>query len=120
MAGRLSYVFALQRRRGVVLRVFVRKPKKPNSANRLVCRVRLVNGKEISAYVGGINQMGGNQSGHDGVGGGNIQEHSVVLVRGGRVPDLPGVRYHVVRGILDMGGDNRKNGRSKYGTKKGR
>ena len=80
-------------------------PKKPNSALRKVCRVRLSNGNEVTAYIGG--------EGH------NLQEHSIVLVRGGRVRDLPGVRYHVVRGALDtLGVDARRNGRSKYGAKK--
>jgi small subunit ribosomal protein S12 len=80
-------------------------PKKPNSALRKVARVRLTNKEEVTAYIGGI--------GH------NLQEHSVVLIRGGRVKDLPGVRYHVVRGSLDTGGvENRKQGRSKYGAKR--
>jgi small subunit ribosomal protein S12 len=92
-------------RRGVCTRVYTTTPKKPNSALRKVARVRLSNGKEITAYIGG--------EGH------NLQEHSIVLVRGGRVRDLPGVRYHVVRGALDtLGVDARKQGRSKYGTKK--
>ena len=92
-------------RRGVCLKVHTRTPKKPNSALRKVARVRLSNGKEITAYIGG--------EGH------NLQEHSIVLVRGGRVRDLPGVRYHVVRGTLDCSGvDDRKQGRSKYGKKK--
>ncbi len=91
-------------RRGVCLQVTTRTPKKPNSALRKVARVRLTNGQEITAYVGG--------EGH------NLQEHSVVLVRGGRVRDLPGVRYHIVRGSLDcLGVDGRKQGRSKYGSK---
>lgn len=82
-------------------------PKKPNSALRKVARVRLSNGKEVTAYIGG--------EGH------NLQEHSIVLVRGGRVRDLPGVRYHVVRGTLDCAGvDDRTQGRSKYGTRRGR
>jgi small subunit ribosomal protein S12 len=94
-------------KRGVCLQVRTVTPKKPNSALRKVARVRLSNGKEISAYIGG--------EGH------NLQEHSIVLVRGGRVRDLPGVRYHVVRGSLDtLGVDARKQGRSKYGTKKGK
>ena len=85
--------------------VTVRTPKKPNSALRKVCRVRLTNGQEVTAYIGG--------EGH------NLQEHSVVLVRGGRVRDLPGVRYHVVRGKLDtLGVDKRRRGRSKYGVKR--
>ena len=92
-------------RRGVCLQVRTVTPKKPNSALRKVCRVRLSNGNEVTAYIGG--------EGH------NLQEHSIVLVRGGRVRDLPGVRYHVVRGALDtLGGDARRNGRSKYGAKK--
>ena len=92
-------------RRGVCTRVFTRTPKKPNSALRKVARVRLSNGKEVTAYIGG--------EGH------NLQEHSMVLVRGGRVPDLPGVRYHVVRGTLDSEGvGGRQRSRSKYGAKK--
>ena len=91
-------------RRGVCLQVRTMTPKKPNSALRKIARVRLTNGKEITAYIGGV--------GH------NLQEHSIVLVRGGRVRDLPGVRYHVIRGTLDSTGvDGRKQGRSKYGTK---
>ena len=92
-------------KRGVCLQVKTQTPKKPNSALRKIARVRLSSGKEITAYIPG--------EGH------NLQEHSIVLVRGGRVRDLPGVRYHVVRGTLDtMGVDDRKRGRSKYGTKK--
>lgn len=92
-------------RRGVCLQVTTRTPKKPNSALRKVARVRLTNGQEVTAYVGG--------EGH------NLQEHSVVLVRGGRVRDLPGVRYHLVRGSLDcLGVDARRRGRSKYGAKR--
>ena len=92
-------------RRGVCLQVRTVTPKKPNSALRKVCRVRLSNGNEVTAYIGG--------EGH------NLQEHSIVLVRGGRVRDLPGVRYHVVRGALDtLGVDARRTGRSKYGAKK--
>lgn len=92
-------------RRGVCTRVYTRTPKKPNSALRKVARVRLTNGVEVNAYIGG--------EGH------NLQEHSVVLVRGGRVKDLPGVRYHIVRGSLDTGGVNaRRKGRSKYGAKR--
>ncbi len=92
-------------RRGVCLLVKTQTPKKPNSALRKVCRVRLTTGYEVTAYIGG--------EGH------NLQEHSVVLVRGGRVADLPGVRYHVVRGCLDsLGVDKRKQGRSKYGVKR--
>ena len=92
-------------RRGVCLAVKTQTPKKPNSALRKVCRVRLTSGYEVTAYIPGV--------GH------NLQEHSVVLVRGGRVKDLPGVRYHVVRGTLDsMGVDGRNRGRSKYGVKR--
>ena len=94
-------------KRGVCLQVKTMTPKKPNSALRKVARVRLSNGNEISAYIGG--------EGH------NLQEHSIVLVRGGRVRDLPGVRYHIVRGSLDcLGVEGRKQGRSKYGAKKGK
>ena len=93
-------------KRGVCIRVTTKTPKKPNSALRKVARVRLTNNHEVWAYIGG--------EGH------NLQEHAVVLVRGGRVPDLPGVRYHIVRGALDLQGVNgRQQGRSKYGTKKG-
>lgn len=103
-----SDVPALQRspqKRGVCTRVYTTTPKKPNSALRKVCRVRLVNGYEVTSYIGG--------EGH------NLQEHSVVLIRGGRVKDLPGVRYHTVRGSLDTSGvSDRKQGRSKYGTKR--
>jgi small subunit ribosomal protein S12 len=96
---------ACPQRRGVCTRVYTTTPKKPNSALRKVARVRLTNGSEVSSYIGG--------EGH------NLQEHSVVLIRGGRVKDLPGVRYHVVRGSLDASGvTNRKCGRSKYGTKR--
>ena len=96
---------ACPQRRGVCTRVYTTTPKKPNSALRKVCRVRLTNGYEVFSYIGG--------EGH------NLQEHSVVLIRGGRVKDLPGVRYHTVRGALDTSGvNNRKNGRSKYGTKR--
>ena len=92
-------------KRGVCLKVFTVTPKKPNSALRKVARVRLTNGMEVTAYIPG--------EGH------NLQEHSIVLIRGGRVKDLPGVRYHVVRGVLDTGGvENRKQERSKYGTKR--
>ena len=92
-------------RRGVCTRVYTTTPKKPNSALRKVARVRLTNGMEVTAYIGG--------EGH------NLQEHSVVLIRGGRVKDLPGVRYHIVRGTLDTSGVNdRRRGRSKYGTKR--
>jgi small subunit ribosomal protein S12 len=94
-------------RRGVCIRVFTTSPKKPNSALRKVARVRLTSGFEITAYIPGISH--------------NLQEHSVVLVRGGRVKDLPGVRYQVVRGALDTAGvRNRVTSRSKYGTKKGK
>ena len=93
-------------KRGVCIKVTTKTPKKPNSALRKGARVKLNNGYEVWAYIGG--------EGH------NLQEHAVVLIRGGRVPDLPGVRYHVVRGALDLQGvNNRKQGRSKYGTKKG-
>jgi small subunit ribosomal protein S12 len=92
-------------KRGVCVRVYTTTPKKPNSALRKVARVRLTNGFEITAYIHGI--------GH------TLQEHSVVLVRGGRVKDLPGVRYHIIRGSLDaLGVDDRRKSRSKYGTKK--
>lgn len=92
-------------KRGVCTRVYTTTPKKPNSALRKVARVRLTNGIEASAYIPG--------EGH------NLQEHSIVLIRGGRVKDLPGVRYHIVRGTLDTSGvEDRKKGRSKYGTKK--
>ncbi|OGV39923.1 MAG: 30S ribosomal protein S12 [Lentisphaerae bacterium GWF2_45_14] len=92
-------------RRGVCIQVTTRTPKKPNSALRKIARVRLTNGEEVTAYIGG--------EGH------NLQEHSVVLVKGGRVRDLPGVRYHVVRGALDsLGVEKRKQSRSKYGAKK--
>jgi len=92
-------------RRGVCTRVYTTTPKKPNSALRKVARVRLTNGYEVTAYIPGI--------GH------NLQEHSIVLIRGGRVKDLPGVRYHIIRGALDtMGVADRKQGRSKYGAKK--
>ena len=91
-------------KRGVCLKVFTQTPKKPNSALRKVCRVRLTNGMEVTAYIPG--------EGHA------LQEHSIVVVRGGRVKDLPGVRYHVVRGVLDTTGvENRKQQRSKYGAK---
>lgn len=94
-------------KRGVCTVVRTQTPKKPNSALRKVARVRLSNGKEVTAYIMG--------EGH------NLQEHSIVLVRGGRVKDLPGVRYHIVRGSMDcLGVENRKQGRSKYGAKKGK
>jgi small subunit ribosomal protein S12 len=92
-------------RRGVCTRVYTTTPKKPNSALRKVARVRLTNGFEVTAYIPG--------EGH------NLQEHSIVLIRGGRVKDLPGVRYHIVRGTLDASGvNNRKQGRSRYGAKR--
>ncbi|RME75982.1 MAG: 30S ribosomal protein S12 [Planctomycetota bacterium] len=94
-------------KRGVCLQVKTMTPKKPNSALRKIARVRLSNGKEVTAYIPG--------EGH------NLQEHSIVLIRGGRVRDLPGVRYHIIRGTLDaMGVDGRKQSRSKYGTKRGK
>jgi small subunit ribosomal protein S12 len=103
-----SDVPALQgspQKRGVCTRVYTTTPKKPNSALRKVCRVRLVNGYEVSSYIGG--------EGH------NLQEHSVVLIRGGRVKDLPGVRYHIIRGTLDTQGvGDRRQRRSKYGAKR--
>ena len=92
-------------KRGVCLQVRTQTPKKPNSALRKVARVRLSNGKEVTAYIPGIDH--------------NLQEHSIVLVRGGRVRDLPGVRYHIIRGVLDtLGVANRKQGRSKYGARR--
>lgn len=92
-------------KRGVCVRVYTTTPKKPNSALRKVARVRLTNGIEVTSYIPGI--------GH------NLQEHSIVLIRGGRVKDLPGVRYHIIRGTMDAGGvQNRKQARSKYGAKK--
>jgi small subunit ribosomal protein S12 len=100
-----NYEKAAPYKRGVCVKVTTKTPKKPNSALRKVARVRLTNGYEVWAYIGG--------EGH------NLQEHAVVLVRGGRVKDLPGVRYHIVRGSLDLQGvQNRKQGRSKYGAKK--
>ena len=103
--SRVRAIARCPQRRGVCLQVTTRTPKKPNSAMRKIARVRLTNGQEVTAYIGG--------EGH------NLQEHSVVLVRGGRVRDLPGVRYHVVRGALDtLGIDKRRQGRSKYGTKR--
>ncbi|MBR3406048.1 MAG: 30S ribosomal protein S12 [Bacteroidales bacterium] len=96
---------ACPQKRGVCLRVYTTTPKKPNSAMRKVARVRLSNAKEVNAYIPG--------EGH------NLQEHSIVLVRGGRVKDLPGVRYHIIRGVLDTQGvKNRKQRRSKYGAKR--
>ncbi len=92
-------------RRGVCIRVYTSTPKKPNSALRKVARVRLTNGIEVTSYIPGI--------GH------NLQEHSVVLIRGGRVKDLPGIRYHIIRGTLDSAGvEDRRRGRSKYGAKR--
>lgn len=103
-----SIVPALQsspQKRGVCTRVYTTTPRKPNSALRKVCRVRLTNGYEVNSYIGG--------EGH------NLQEHSVVLIRGGRVKDLPGVRYHTIRGTLDTSGvAERRRGRSKYGAKR--
>ncbi len=98
---------ACPQKRGVCTRVYTTTPKKPNSALRKVARVRLTNGYEVTSYIPG--------EGH------NLQEHSVVMIRGGRVKDLPGVRYHIVRGTLDAGGvPDRKQGRSKYGAKRGK
>lgn len=103
----VSYDKSSPFKRGVCIRVTTKTPKKPNSALRKVARVRLTNGHEVWAYIGG--------EGH------NLQEHAVVLVRGGRVKDLPGVRYHIVRGNLDLQGvQGRKKGRSKYGAKRGK
>ncbi|MBI5137251.1 MAG: 30S ribosomal protein S12 [Nitrospirae bacterium] len=96
---------ACPQKRGVCVRVYTTTPKKPNSALRKVARVRLTNGMEVTSYIGGV--------GH------NLQEHSIVLIRGGRVKDLPGVRYHIVRGALDTTGvAARRRGRSKYGAKR--
>ena len=103
--SKVKDLVACPQRRGVCLQVYTRTPKKPNSALRKVAKVRLTNGKEVIAYIGG--------EGH------NLQEHSIVLVRGGRVKDLPGVRYHIVRGALDtLGVNKRMQSRSKYGTKR--
>src|ERR671929_179414 len=105
LTGRTSRSTGAPQKRGVCTQVRTMTPKKPNSALRKVARVRLTNGMEVTAYIPG--------EGH------NLQEHSVVLIRGGRVKDLPGVRYHIVRGSLDTTGvANRKQGRSKYGTKR--
>lgn len=105
--SRVRDLGASPQKRGVCLVVKTVTPKKPNSALRKVAKVRLSNGKEVTAYIGG--------EGH------NLQEHSIVLIRGGRVRDLPGVRYHVVRGTLDcLGVEGRKQGRSKYGAKQGK
>ena len=96
---------ACPQKRGVCTRVYTQTPKKPNSAMRKVARVRLTNGLEVTAYIPG--------EGH------NLQEHSIVLIRGGRIKDLPGVRYHILRGVLDASGvDGRRNSRSKYGAKR--
>lgn len=104
LKGRMLQVEGSPQRRGVCTQVKTVTPKKPNSALRKVARVRLTNGMEVTAYIPG--------EGH------SLQEHSVVLLRGGRVKDLPGVRYHIIRGALDTGGvENRQRGRSKYGTK---
>ncbi len=101
---RVSDISGSPQKRGVCLIVRTMTPKKPNSALRKIARVRLTNGKEITAYIPGIDH--------------NLQEHSTVLVRGGRVRDLPGVRYHIIRGVLDCAGvETRKQGRSKYGAK---
>ena len=98
-------LMACPQRRGVCVRVYTTTPKKPNSALRKVCRVRLTNGMEVTSYIPG--------EGH------NLQEHSVVLIRGGRVKDLPGVRYHIIRGTQDaLGVSDRRQGRSKYGAKR--
>lgn len=98
---------ACPQKRGVCVRVYTSTPKKPNSALRKIARVRLTNGMEVTSYIPG--------EGH------NLQEHSLVLIRGGRVKDLPGVRYHIIRGTLDATGvESRRRGRSKYGTKRGK
>ena len=102
---RISDITGCPQKRGVCLIVRTQTPKKPNSALRKIARVRLTNGKEVTAYIPGIDH--------------NLQEHSTILLRGGRVRDLPGVRYHIVRGVLDTAGvDARRQGRSKYGAKK--
>jgi small subunit ribosomal protein S12 len=102
---RRSDISGCPQKRGVCLVVRTQTPKKPNSALRKIARVRLTNGKEVTAYIPGIDH--------------NLQEHSTVTIRGGRVRDLPGVRYHIIRGVLDTAGvANRKQGRSKYGAKK--
>lgn len=106
LTGSTSRTLPSPQKRGVCTQVRTMTPKKPNSALRKIARVRLTNGMEVTAYIPG--------EGH------NLQEHSTVLIRGGRVPDLPGVRYHIIRGTLDSAGVNgRKRGRSKYGAKKG-
>ena len=103
--NRVPAMQACPQKRGVCVRVYTSTPKKPNSALRKVARVRLTNGFEVTSYIPGV--------GH------NLQEHSVVLIRGGRVKDLPGVRYHIIRGTLDtVGVDGRRQGRSKYGAKR--
>jgi len=103
--NRISDISGSPQRRGVCLIVRTMTPKKPNSALRKIARVRLTNGKEVTAYIPGVDH--------------NLQEHSTVLNRGGRVRDLPGVRYHIIRGVLDCAGvANRKQGRSKYGAKR--
>lgn len=105
MKSNVPHLAGCPQKRGVCTRVYTTTPKKPNSALRKVARVRLTNGAEVTSYIGG--------EGH------NLQEHSVVLIRGGRVKDLPGVRYHIVRGSLDTAGVTaRRRGRSKYGAKK--
>ncbi|MCZ6672406.1 MAG: 30S ribosomal protein S12 [Verrucomicrobia bacterium] len=105
LRNRVKWGPGCPQRRGVCIQVRTMTPKKPNSALRKIARVRLTNGVEVTAYIGGV--------GH------NLQEHSVVLVRGGRVKDLPGVRYHIVRGTLDcMGVEKRRRSRSKYGVKR--
>jgi len=102
---RISDISGSPQKRGVCLIVRTQTPKKPNSALRKIARVRLTNGKEVTAYIPGIDH--------------NLQEHSTVLIRGGRVRDLPGIRYHIIRGVLDAAGvGGRKQGRSKYGAKK--
>lgn len=104
MKGRITWIEGAPQKRGVCVQVKTVTPKKPNSALRKVARVRLTNGMEVTAYIPG--------EGH------NLQEHSVVLIRGGRVKDVPGIRYHIIRGTLDTEGvANRKQGRSKYGAK---
>jgi small subunit ribosomal protein S12 len=101
---RRSDISGSPQKRGVCLIVRTQTPKKPNSALRKIARVRLTNGKEVTAYIPGVDH--------------NLQEHSTVMIRGGRVRDLPGVRYHIIRGVLDTAGvSNRKQGRSKYGAK---
>jgi small subunit ribosomal protein S12 len=103
--GKTPALQAAPQKRGVCVRVYTTTPKKPNSALRKVARVRLTNGIEVTSYIPGV--------GH------NLQEHSVVLIRGGRVKDLPGVRYHIIRGTMDTTGvDDRRRGRSKYGAKR--